>query len=228
MIVISAFKDYYDGAMGFGYDPEDVRYVRELKSLPPIQLLTRYTELAFTPATIQKNGMTVFPFIVGIAGKLYYGVECVRWDRKRLCLVYDYFYTFMDLDNHLKMFKHTVEWEHYDPSKHWYRSLISYENFLAQPNTPNKFRDKCIQDKIVIIVGKRFHDHDDEKLVLNYRLANIQFYKVLDPYTVYQEIEMWIGGLPKDDRPMVTISDKDKIHKHGFDEWSFRKPPGGK
>ncbi len=56
-------------------------------------------------------------------------------------------------------------------------------------------------------------------------LKDYQFYKVIDPFTLFQEISMWIGGiLPHQGRPMVDITDdKIKIVKHGFDKFSFRK-----
>lgn len=57
-------------------------------------------------------------------------------------------------------------------------------------------------------------------------LKDVQFYKVLDAYTVFQELDMWIGGvLASSGRPVVEITDdKVKIAKHGFDSGSFRKP----
>jgi hypothetical protein len=58
-------------------------------------------------------------------------------------------------------------------------------------------------------------------------LKDVQFYKVVDPYTAFQEIAMWVGGtLPRNPNTMVEITDdKIKAHKHGFDKWSFRKMP---
>lgn len=55
-------------------------------------------------------------------------------------------------------------------------------------------------------------------------LKSVEFFKVMDAYSVYQELEMWVGGvLPNGGRPMVEISDRDKVGKHGFNEWSFRR-----
>jgi hypothetical protein len=56
-------------------------------------------------------------------------------------------------------------------------------------------------------------------------LKDIQFYKILDAYTAFQEIEMHIGGvLPRPGNPIVVITDdKVKAEKHGFDKFSFRK-----
>lgn len=57
-------------------------------------------------------------------------------------------------------------------------------------------------------------------------LKDIKFAKAVDPFTAFQEISMWVGGvLPKDGPPMIEITDdKIKAAKHGMDKWSFRKP----
>lgn len=56
-------------------------------------------------------------------------------------------------------------------------------------------------------------------------LAQLNFQKIKDPYTLYQEIGMYISGvMGQKTNPTVTISDKSKIEKHGFDyKTSFRK-----
>jgi hypothetical protein len=58
-------------------------------------------------------------------------------------------------------------------------------------------------------------------------LRSMEFYKALDAFTAHQELSMWIGGVLSGlARPMVAITDdRVKAAKHGFDEWSFRKPP---
>ena len=61
---------------------------------------------------------------------------------------------------------------------------------------------------------------------LNPTLKDLEFFKVQNPFTCFQELSMYIGGVLKQpDRPMVEITDKDRISKHGFDKYSFRKLP---
>jgi len=61
-------------------------------------------------------------------------------------------------------------------------------------------------------------------------LGKMGFARKLDPFTAFQELSMWVGGvLPRPGNPMVEISDeKTMVAKHGMDEWSFRTPPGPK
>lgn len=57
-------------------------------------------------------------------------------------------------------------------------------------------------------------------------LGDIGFARLLDPFSAYQELTMWVGNLGQAERDMVVISDVEKVRKHGFDKWSFRKMPG--
>ena len=61
-------------------------------------------------------------------------------------------------------------------------------------------------------------------------LREMEFAKAVDPYTAFQEISMWKGGvLPSDAPETVEITDdKVKIAKHGFHHpTSFRKAKAG-
>lgn len=58
-------------------------------------------------------------------------------------------------------------------------------------------------------------------------LEEIGFARLLDPFSAYQELTMWVGNLGQTSREMVVISDEEKVRKHGFDKWSFRKMPNG-
>jgi hypothetical protein len=51
----------------------------------------------------------------------------------------------------------------------------------------------------------------------------MEFQKVLDPFTAYQELEMWISGVLGQNPQPLEVSDEVKIQQHGFNEWSFRK-----
>lgn len=65
-------------------------------------------------------------------------------------------------------------------------------------------------------------------LVLSPSLKDIQFYKLKDPITTFQEIYMFISGvLGAPPKPKEKISDKVMAASKGHDgEYSFKKPPG--
>lgn len=60
-------------------------------------------------------------------------------------------------------------------------------------------------------------------------LKEYAFYKFFDTYTAFQEIHMYLGGVLGFGNPHVPVPD-DKTTRDikGFDNWSFKKPPGGK
>lgn len=67
----------------------------------------------------------------------------------------------------------------------------------------------------------------DSALIVNPKLAEIGFQKVVDPYTAFQEISMFIGGvLGENLDPPSPMTDKQKVVSHGFDpKYGFRKLP---
>ena len=72
-------------------------------------------------------------------------------------------------------------------------------------------------------------------LIVNPTLRSYQFFKVIDPFTAYQELSMFLGNnLVTQKDPNPPISDVDKRDTHGFNEWSFKthqeesKKPRGK
>lgn len=66
----------------------------------------------------------------------------------------------------------------------------------------------------------------DGSVTLNPCLLDLSFQKKMDPWTVFQEIDMYTGGvLKRVDAMTCDIADKDRITQHGFDKWSFRKLP---
>ncbi len=59
----------------------------------------------------------------------------------------------------------------------------------------------------------------------NAELRNFDFQKIVEPYTAFQELSMWVGAQARPERPIVEISDEVRLEAHGFDKkFSFRKP----
>jgi len=68
---------------------------------------------------------------------------------------------------------------------------------------------------------------DNVRLRINPCLRDLRFGKIIDPYTAFQEIQMYLSGvLTNNPDPPVKVSDRSKILGKGFDyKWSFRKRP---
>lgn len=85
--------------------------------------------------------------------------------------------------------------------------------------------DWAIDNKLSIAVSCGFYENRErgEWFVVDANLKDLNFQKVLDPFTAYQELDQWIGGVLCNKEVIPEMTDKDKITSHGFDSWSFRK-----
>lgn len=65
----------------------------------------------------------------------------------------------------------------------------------------------------------------EQRVMLNPRLANYQFFRVFGTYEAFQEIQMYISGvLGQSEKEAKPLTDEEKIIAHGFDlKHSFRK-----
>ena len=95
--------------------------------------------------------------------------------------------------------------------------------------------DFLIENKITNIVIKVKEDaptifqdsYKTSEVFLNPKLSDYSFYKVLDAYSCYQELDMWLSGrLAYPQNIMIEVDDKSKVEKHGFDtKYGFRTRP---
>jgi len=249
MRIISKFHDYYDTAMAFGHDPSVV-YVRHLSFVENKNDVSKYAQ--FEPMlegsrSVEKRNKkfhaTLRSFTVAFCGKTYNGIW-VSMDKVNpgLCDTFitdDFFYDYDTLTAHLT--KYGLKLEDSIMRYRWMRSAVGrtqaerYNSFLnSQGSTTNE--DFLINNKIVTMIysySTAMHDRlagtwstEDRYpcIAINPQLKKIEFFKVMDPFKTFQEIDMYIGGvLPRPGAMMVNIEDKYRIPQHGFDKWSFRK-----
>lgn len=212
--------DYYDSALAFGRDT-DIVFVREPRVIDwtkcPYHL---YYDWVASPAKHEDyiEGVGYLGIVsVIIAGKQYTGVSAgdnlVFWDYDKLCEF---------------LVGHGLG--PYVP----YYQLVTLKDWMSHegsPPTKNQL-EWVIENRVVTAVHaerKYRYGKQDRDWHINdahdYPLKKFHFQKVIDPYTLNQELAMFVGGvLPRNPNPMVTIKDdKIKAGKHGFDKWSFRR-----
>lgn len=220
MLIISKFHDYYDSAMGMGID-KTVVYNRTVKDDREERRYHRYQLHS------KKKSWHVNIFIVGFCGELY---PCIKLTEDLIHNPKSFF--FYEL-NKLETF--IVEEEISIDVKRRWRGIVSIPHarmnntyarqdwFDLKTHTDKKLDSKFEQEKCPVFMWTK------RGMVWNPNLKDIGFQKVIDPYTAFQEVYMYISGvLGTNENEMVTISDEDKLHKKGFFEWSFKKLPGGK
>ena len=88
----------------------------------------------------------------------------------------------------------------------------------------------------VVVCGFNFErfgylrDDNGHNLFVNPPLKDIGFHRIVDAFTAYQEIDMFLGNeLAGQNDPLMPVGgDLIVRDSKGFDEWSFKTPPGTK
>lgn len=120
------------------------------------------------------------------------------------------------------------------PEKGKTRSIFNRDKDLLSRESLNKYfivndyTDICVANKYVIgIIESKINHNNGYEVVLNGRLEDYQFYRVIDPYTAYQELSMYVDGmLAYPGNIDVDIPDEYKIESKGFDKkYGFRTRP---
>lgn len=215
MRIISKFRDYYDGVMKTGMDREVV-YVREQKDID----LGREFNPGFSTKHTGSHHSVETSFL-GYCGQIYRVFEINysgRFSEKPWRFVthdYEEFKNAM-----ISSGLGTV----YEFSEHrwWPGSYQKFRDFDT-----NKLKDLFHKFQTPLFVVTNVYTYrapDKTTITLGPCLKDLEFQKIKDAYTAYQDIFQFVAGtLNKPENKMVKISDKDKIHKHGFDKWSFRQ-----
>jgi hypothetical protein len=237
--------DYYDACISqFGYSNEGNSFLREPSEIVIIPkadkrsrwsqhrgvhpndeinfLVDYFTFGSFEYYNSENKKWTIFAFKILFAGKLYGGVK-IRPDimdhqeQEVICYNWD------TMSAVIKKKGFALSPERYS----WFlQRKTSDEDRLKSHFKVIDITDQCIEHKLVIAFisgGSRFDTHAVE---LNGELKKHQFYKVLDPFTAYQELALYVDGqLSYPGNITIEIEDKYRIAAHGFDKHSFRKLP---
>jgi len=250
MRIYSKYHDYYDTAIGYGIDPI-ITYERNVKvhkwesdvgrevieHIPDIEEMLGGLR-CMRPAYGRENFDLSNILAIIFCGEIHMCVEITKHypspstkpDRVYYC--YDVDGIAQAHKNHKQKFETKSK-----KYTFWKHNQLDRENSIRFFNEFNKSRSDRIIDlnfnvDSPIIVIKKIEDLEDKKLdelksgaiYLNHCLKDVEFYKVYDAFTAFQELSMFVGGVMGGKVPKtVEISDSDRIAMHGYDKWSFRK-----
>lgn len=232
MRIISEFHDYYDVVQAMGQD-HNLVYLRK-----PVEA---YYEDEYPFPTIQKWGgwtwtisLLKYPFvvqhIVGFCGKIYpvlevQNVKCFNIEDVDRVIEASFKPKAVEEYYCLKKSKRNKWWrrERYFSSS-WRREV--FEIFFAICEEKKSafeeiFREHSCSVFVTSCIPRRHRM--ETKIVYNSSLQEMEFFRLFDPFTAFQEIAMYLGGMAKPNKSIPDISDKDMIIAKGFDKWSFRK-----
>lgn len=237
MKIISKHRDFYDSGVAYGLDTEItyVRYARDLEVFAPIHNDTWSGDIEF------ENG------VIGWCGELF---PFVRASPEYSCLakkeVHDAIFYDADLfEEYLSA--QGIKPEKYKSRGRWVDQKVRILDTF-EPNQWDQLKNVFYEHNIPIFLGSRDHNFHSSRMEArrkgqnrhlgHYSNAFFEAHPILDPYEFYrvkphfeafQELQSFISGTLTDpSRNMIEISDKDKLHKRGFDKMSFRTAPGYK
>lgn len=229
MLIKSHFKDYYDVGTKYGIDKSIVfnRHSSYFELAPHEKCSKHNSKLLdkslfdgpkfpTIPGYIKRSLMRygLAPFFIGFCGIVYLGIE----DND--------FYSHNDYYYSSKIFSRYIE------KVQIYTSSKRKDITIEQKDMDNLF-SLCSNIKISTelftflncpIFYLRFGDLKDE-FVTNPCLKYLDFIKVMDPFTAFNEIQYFLSNIlvSNDSDSMLKISDESMLYKKGFDKFSFRK-----
>ena len=232
MYIISKYKDYYDGIAGTVGIDRAIMYVRETMEIEDHREFPKEfahyndslfgwhkTPFAFVLGSHLRRGVIMKyeeckTIIVGFCGKLYVGWK-LHYTEDEL----------IQSENRIYPSKKTRIVYNIEEAKEFVnfdlhsRNLQDDVDYILNYNAIEIFR--TFNTPVFVM------DMEGIKFVVNPLLKEYQFYSVVNPFTAFQEISMFIGGvLGSGEKDIVEVSDKSKITQHGFDyKYSFRKEP---
>lgn len=230
--------DYYDIGLSQGRD-DDIIFVRDgkefkIKDVPLQAAFTnwRFEDMeyySYLPYCIVIKNRKQYRFssvTAVVANKQYGGIKIEILDSHAPVKTL-YFWNYDKLFAKLKQFGIKIKDKRYFfiPSHH---TSVDLKSWMTPRELNKNETEWAIENKVAIAMLKTSPNEECWKINCaesDCSLKSIGFAEVMDPYTLFQELSMWVGGvLPKSGPTMVTISDgKILTAKHGFDKWSFRK-----
>lgn len=244
MYIISKHKDYYDSAVGMGIDKTIVYERKPRQEKVPKELsdfLNQYDHYSFVKERLNKKIVNYSTSVIhiGFCGKIYLGIRLnkefensytydkikeveMMWNhdtiRKKLNpeVKYHKYRWFKNQKSELELFNNYVaKLEAYDATK-WFREFNSPIFAISGPP---------IDDSYSWRQSLGFNNKDGE-LFVNPILKEYQFAKVFDPYTAFQEVQMYVSGVlgVSKDGTDFPATEKEKVAQHGMNKWSFRRP----
>jgi len=236
MYIISKNKDYYDGVVGTVGIDKTIVYERNtieiqeqkemLKEFIPDKSAgwndrrnNHFLNISYMRINSKKYEDVHF-FLVGFCGKLYLGwkfeYHIIGWEDGIEIKIpkTDIIYGFENAKEHLK-------------SGYWRDTTQEDIDYVLKYDSINMFRN--VNSPVFIYdshISNTYLRRNESTLIINPILKDYEFYKVIDAFTAFQEIQMFIAGvLGIGEKEIIEVDDKYKIPQHGFDKWSFRKEP---
>ena len=232
MRIISKFHDYYDAVMKSGQDRsllylrkkeeielKDVKKEGRLPEFPHLRAAGQYAGYGF-------NSVRATAYLIGFCGKIYPVVYLTTGHYDGSKLIETYCYKIEEVDEFIATNYKKREVDGYQGKDRWNRDWpygkrrIYFQEFFDEvKDKQGKYTEFFLKWAVPIFILT------ENKLILNGSLKDYEFFRLFNPYSAFQELQMYLGGLANPEKPIPHVSDKDLLEGKGFNKWSFRKPP---
>jgi len=250
MKIISKFHDYYDIGLSYGIDPlitykrskkiikinhkkinkEKTEHTKHFENAQNFfSFNKRYTYRPFFFNKRKTDYLDVDSFgCLCLCGKIYPFIKCkISTYQSKYSNKFEYIYTLDDLDELIT--KSKSDDIYYDYFKSDSKYVINRTDYDLLFNHSKGIKYNDLIDSHIYYDSPIFiyeYGHLTFNVIINPILKEFEFYKVLDPYTMFQNLSMFMSGiLGNKENKAIDISDRDLKYKKGFDEKSFRKEP---
>jgi hypothetical protein len=232
MLIISKYRDYYDKIVGVdGIDKTLVfkRNIIEIEDIKADVININYNMpcnigCSLYSEKITKKNPIYTSFIIGFCGKLYIGykfewIENIKDEEiKKSEILYD----------KEKIIAKIIKNKNPNRAKKLKQQLEDVYNNIHFKDYYEKFQ---IQN-IPYFYAKKYKSTTNNTyfriLKLNPILNDYDFFKMFDPFTAFQEISMFLGGvLCINEKETLEIDDKYRMAASGYDKTSFRQSAPG-
>jgi len=218
MKIISKFHDYYDSARAFGEDPNIIYYRKEIyiEETPNHKLfeMDKYRRNFFY-MEIDDNEWTTDNAFISFCGETYPVILVSNIREYTKTPYYTAIYNPEDLKKYPSLYKEFTR----EKKLRWYvdAEYDSIKNFMTNFKKDTLGLDIFFKYNVPYFITMK------KRTILNPQLKNYFFQKIYDPYSAYQKIAGFVGGVLSRCEVPEPIEDKYLIKQKGFNERSFRK-----
>jgi hypothetical protein len=223
MRIISPFYDYYDSVQAQGQD-QTLIYLRA-----PREIVSKTRLFPFVEKLRHwGNNIVARIEVIGFCGRVY-PVLLIQNPRDTAVKPV-YCYNVNEIDAFVeRQFKPLIVERYYAKKKRSYWS--ERWNYTSHNTLVALFQDAeqhagdyahLFRDEHAPIF--RCWEGHETRITYNACLKDVQFFRVFDPFTAFQEIQMFLGGMAFPEKPIPKIDDMTMAAAKGFDKFSFRKP----
>ena len=231
MRIFSKFHDYYDAVQNTGFD-NTVKYMRTESEEHKVKIHDSQWTLPHIDSSL--TTLEMGRYFIGFCGKIYQMLKLTHESKFKCPRPTAFCYSVDDVDKFIQAnFKRrSVESYFEKHRKNDWRWVGGDRNAMVEFFAAKVMPYPKFFEKGPIFVASshhysRYFNNYEFEMKYNTCLKPIEFYRVVDPFTAYQELQMYLANIAVPQKPMPIVPDILKAETHGFNKFSFRKDKQG-